>query len=201
MSRIVRFGLITAAITGTLLFVGCAQSPIVEVKPSPAAEEDVTQEPEIMVEAFVLPECDQLVPADSVEEVFWERFEPWQSEKVATFTASAMGPSANTAFAEAKQVRTCGWAIPKSSAIATGFVAELNDSTSQELLAELRSSEYVEGSYGEATTFSYTAENQAFTLKNWYAFQGSAWVAVMSTGAKDPQIAGQLFVDAVSDNQ
>lgn len=138
-----------------------------------------------------IPECSSLITDEEAQQIFLPSFEEGVGPSAAfqeEYRQSRMGPAAVAALDEAVEFRSCVWGVPLSGLVEHLFVAELPSAVTQDIVAELRSSSYVESQSGDVTLFSYTfGDPEAY---NWYGFSGDVWVGSFGQRGAAPIEAG-----------
>ena len=144
--------------------------------PSPSTTPEPTPEPA----ALVIPACDELLDTDGVAFTFGDGVVPIPD---ADMSADILpGPMAQAAWRGAEQSTSCMWGYPQSDGLFYVSVAELEESTSDDLIAALRDSTlWDEVDVDGAPGFVQPFENELGGGAVAYVFDGSAWIIVIGT--------------------
>ena len=178
---------IAAAALVSLGAVGCtsnndgapAPSETVTVTATPAP----TPAPTATATALVIPDCEQLLPIEEVQQ-----YEPWsrvmllQSSEGTALAADLPGPAAREAAARASQNRGCLLGVPQSDAGLGVYTLEIAPETRDDLIEALRADEaYTESDIEGAPSFAIATEEGMGGSTVSYAFAGDAWIILRGT--------------------
>lgn len=168
-------------------------SPAPSPAPSPSPSPTGSASPDDP-DAAVLPECDRLLPLDTVRAVFGDDAE---AIPAAGDPADHMpGPLAASTVRAAAQAEMCTWGIPFSDGGFSVVTAELTSDARSRLVRSLRSSSsYTERAVAGEPAFSYEAESELGSTTVVYVFVDTVWITV--DGTLDLRSARQIAREAV----
>lgn len=195
-------GLVLAAVVAAL---GCApgEDPAPPTSPSTTAPSTQTppatpstEAPAAGAQPVVLPACDAMnATAQRESDEFYALaasgggVTAHRGEVDLTIFGGSAGPSAQSAMAEAVQVRGCTWPVQYHNVV-TQYVAEIPATTRETLIAALRDSLYVESTAGPALRFDHTEFGDpdapiSIDTRITYLFLGEVWIAIVGNGQLD----------------
>lgn len=188
MSSLQTSGSVLAAVTLSLLLLGCAAEPVSSPAPvsgnsAVAAEETVEPEPETEVEPVVtlLPSsCEEIFPAAEFGTVH-EAFQSFGSEGAEIKLEMMLGPQAWAALSASDLKFMCLWGIPQSDGGGTVGIGVIEEQVKTDLITAFQESVYTETTLpGTDASFLRTQSANHPWLSE-IVFDGDVLIAAVST--------------------
>ncbi|WP_448263547.1 hypothetical protein [Microbacterium aurum] len=150
--------------------------------------------------ALVIPDCEQLVPIDSIRQ-----FEGWseviliQTMEGTALAGDLPGSLARDAAARAPQNRGCLLGVPQSDAGVGVYTLEIAAPTRDNLIDALRADAgYTESSIDGAPSFAIATEDGLGGTTVSYTFVGDAWL-ILRGSLIDPETAARVAAPAIAE--
>lgn len=166
------------------------------VTPSPSRSPSPTASPA----ALVIPDCEQLVPIDSIRQ-----FEGWseviliQSMEGTAPAGDLPGSLARDAAARAPQNRGCLLGVPQSDAGVGVYTLEIAAPTRDNLIDALRADGgYAESEIDGAPSFAIATEDGLGGTTVSHTFVGDAWL-ILRGSLIDPETAAWVAAPAIAE--
>ncbi|MGB4779944.1 hypothetical protein [Microbacterium sp.] len=197
-----------AAVVLTASLGGCAFSqPEPSGAPTPAPTETVTvtatpeptptQSPPAA--ALVIPDCEQLVPIDTIQQYeSWRRVVLIQSMEGTAIAEDLPGPAARQAASRAQQNRGCLLGVPQSDSAVGVYTLEITPEARDDLIEQLRTDGgYAESQVDGAPSFAIATEEGLGGTTVSYTFVGDAWL-ILRGSLIDAQTAAWIAAPTVA---